>query len=280
MSRVETQAALKKEKKKSGIGAWIYRIIILALICVMGYSGYNIFRIYSEYEEGTVIYEDLADDVGAGKLTGTDNSRLHLDWAGLKEKNKDVCAWIRCKDTVINYPIVNGENWDNAPSYNDHYLVTTITGEANGKGTLFIDYNCNDPFRSFLTIIYGHRMKDGSMFKPLVEYFGESGVAYFEKHPSMELYTPNQSFDIEIFACARVYESDTSIYKYNFADAWGEIDIEQKQAYLDRIAEINQLMATPRVEVGPDDVIVMMSTCTAELDEDRLVVWGKLVPVE
>ena len=85
MSRVETQAALKKEKKKSGIGAWIYRIIILALICVMGYSGYNIFRIYSEYEEGTVIYEDLADDVGAGKLTGTDNSRLHLDWAGLKE---------------------------------------------------------------------------------------------------------------------------------------------------------------------------------------------------
>ena len=64
-----------------------------------------------------------------------------------------------------------------------------------------------------------------------------------------------------------------------YAEFWG-MSAEQKQAYLDRIAEINQLMATPRVEVGPDDVIVMMSTCTAELDEDRLVVWGKLVPVE
>ena len=279
MSRVEAQAKRKKEKK-GGIGAWIYRIIILILLGVMLFSGYNIWRIYSEYEEGKVIYEDLADDVGAGKLTGIDNSRLHLDWTGLQEKNKDVCAWIRCKDTVLNYPIVSGENWDSAPAYNDHYLVTTITGENNGKGTLFVDHSCDNPFRSFLTIIYGHRMKDGSMFKLLTEYFGDTGPAYYEKHPTFELYTPKKNFDIHIFACAKVDETDTSIYKYNFLDAWGEVDEEAKQAYLDRIKEVDQFMANPDVEVTSQDLIVMMSTCTAELDDYRLVVWGKLVPVD
>lgn len=278
MSRVEVQA--EKNKKKGGIGAWIYRIIFLILIGIMAYSGYNIWRIYSEYEEGTVIYADLADDVGAGKATGTDNSRLHLDWDALKKKSEDVIAWIRCKGTVLNYPIVEGANWDSAPAYNDYYLVNTITGEANGKGTLFVDYNCKDPFMDFMTIIYGHRMKDGSMFKLLPEYFGESGVAYYNEHPVFELYTQERNYDLEIFACARVSETDTSIYRYSFADAWGEEDVSERQAYIDKILSLSELQATTEVNVTGEDRIVMMSTCTAELDEDRLVVWAKLVPVE
>ncbi len=280
MSRAEVQAARKKEKKKGGIGAWLYRIVIVILIGVMGYSGYNIYRIYSEYETGTVIYEDFADEVGAGKIDDTDNSRLHLDWAGLTEKNEDVSAWMRCKDTVINYPIVSGEKWDDEHSFSEYYLANTITGEYNGKGTIFIDYNCTDPFKRFLTIMYGHRMKDGSMFKPLVNYFEEGGIEYYKNHPTIELYTPSQNYDMHVFACARVSETDMSVYRYNFSDAWGEIDPAEKQAYLDHVQEINEFWADPEVTVSVDDNIVLMSTCTELVDDNRLVIWAKLIPVD
>ena len=280
MSRAEVQEE-KKKKKKGGIGAWIYRVIILALICVMGYSAYNIYEIYDEYEEGTVIYEDFADDVGAGKLTGTDNTRLkNLDWTALKGKSEDVIAWIRCRDTVLNYPVVGGHNWDNAGTYSDYYLVRTITGEANGKGTIFADYNCKDPFNEFLTIIYGHRMKDGSMFKLLPSYFGEGGIKYFGAHPRFELYLPDQDFDMEIFACAKVHETDDTVYKFDFKNGDGEEDLSEKQKYINHVLSINELMAETGVSVSPEDRIVMMSTCTQEVDDYRLVVWAKLVPVE
>ena len=280
MSRVETQEK-KKKKKKGGIGIWIYRLIIFALVCVMGFSAYQIYDIYDEYEEGTTIYNDFADAVGAGKTSGVDNTRLrNLDWKSLKEKSDDVIAWIRCKDTVLNYPIVEGSKWESATQYSEYYLARTITGEYNGKGTLFVDHSCKNPFDSFLTIIYGHRMKDGSMFKLLPSYFGESGIDYYNEHPVFELYLEDKDFDLEIFACAKVDETDGEIYRYDFTDATGRDDVSEKQVYLDRIYAINELMADTNVNVTANDRIVMMSTCTAELDNHRLVVWAKLVPVE
>ena len=271
-----------KKKKKGGIGAWLYRIIILALVGVMGFSAYNIYEIYDEYEEGTTIYNNFADEVGAGKVNDeVNNSRLkNLDWDALKAKSEDVIAWIRCKDTVLNYPIVQGSKWESAKEYSDYYLMRTITGEYNGKGTLFVDHSCKKPFESFLTIIYGHRMKDGSMFKLLPNYFDESGIEYYNEHPKFELYLPGKDYDLEIFACAKVDETDGTIYKYEFNGTSGKEDSLVKQVYIDRIFEVNQLMADTGVTVSPSDQIVMMSTCTAELDNHRLVVWAKLVPVE
>ena len=50
----------KKEKKKAGLGTWLYRLVMLALLCVMIFSGYKVFTIYMEYHKGTVAYDDLA----------------------------------------------------------------------------------------------------------------------------------------------------------------------------------------------------------------------------
>ena len=270
----------QKKRKKSGIGTWIYRVVILALICVMGYSGFNIYKIYDEYEEGKIIYDDLADQVGAGKKTGTDNTHLHVDWNLLKEKNKDVCGWIRCQDTVLNYPMVWGKNWDNRDEYHNYYLDYTITGEWNGKGTILVDHLCENPFEDFLTITYGHRMKDGSMYKMFVNYFGSDGPDYLAEHPIVELYTEKESFDVYIFACAQVSSFDGDIYRFDFKNSAGKDDPKEKQAYIDNIFRVNQLQTDPGITVTPDDRIIMMSTCTSALDTNRDVVWGKMVPVD
>ena len=279
----------EEKKKKGGFGLWLYRIIMVLLIGIMAFSGYKVYSIYSEYSEGTAIYNDLADEVGAGKKGNNkpqpeevDDGKLHLDWPKLIEMSGDIKAWIRDVNTVINYPVVQGSN-------NDYYLYRTFTGEENGKGTIFIDANCQYPFQDFMTILYGHRMKDGSMFKPLIDYFGSGGSDYYAAHPTIELFTyqmvdgqpVQKDYLIHIFACATIDSTDAEWYRMNFKDVFGEDDEEWMQEYLNRVLSVNELyVAAENVSVGPQDKIIMMSTCTAALDDNRQVVWGKLLPVE
>lgn len=280
VENAEAKATEEKEKKKGGIGAWIYRLLIVALLGVMCFSGYNLYKIYDGYHESKVIYNDLADEVGAGKKTGTDNTRLHIDWESLLGKCGDVKAWIRDPKTVINYPVVQGAN-------NNEYLYRAITGEPNNGGTIFIDAGCEDPFNVFLTVLYGHRMKDGSMFKALVNYFGSGGAEYYKEHPTIELYTfaktesgyVQNNFDIEVFACATIDGTDMAWYEMEYT---GDIatDMSINQAYLDRALAVNELETGKDFSLEPTDHIVMMSTCTKELDDNRQVVWGKLVKAD
>ena len=262
-------ARSKPKKKKSKVGDYIYRIIILILLAIMGFSGFKVYTIYGKYKKGTTVYEDIAEEVGAD--VAHLDMRLNLDWVKLRAKNSDVQGWLRCTGTVINYPVVHGAD-------NDYYLTHLMDGTVNDKGTLFIDMNCKNPFDDFLTIIYGHRMRDKSMFYLLGEYFEERDKAYFLEHPVMELYTPKQDYELQIFGAAVIDSRDAS--KYNFS----LYEEEDKQAYIDWIFEHNELVGYDnRVSVMPTDHIVMLSTCTlrgSANDVNRVVVWGKLVPMK
>ena len=240
----------KKEKKKTGV---IYKIVIGILICIIAFSLYKIGTIVYEYYVGTKQYSEVQELAGAADFTGA------LDWEALLEKNKDVKAWLYSKDTVINYPVVQGDD-------NDYYLYRMVNGEWNGKGSLFIDYRCENPFKDFNTIIYGHRMKDGSMFRSLVEY--RDDPEYYAEHKTMDLLTPDSKYKLEIFAAITI-PADSDMYRISFDND------ADKQSYLDKISEENVLSTD--VSVSVDDEIVMMSTCTYEYDDARLVVYGKLV---
>ncbi len=69
--------------------------------------------------------------------------------------------------TAIDYPVVKGAD-------NDRYLNTTFTGEGNASGAIFMDYRCSEDFDSAFALVYGHNMRDGSMFAPLLNYPGNS----------------------------------------------------------------------------------------------------------
>lgn len=244
----------KQEKKKSKI---IYKIIILVLLIIIGVCIYKIATILNEYREGTKTYEAMQE------LAGVDMEAFdNIDFKALRKQNKDVKAWLYSKDTVINYPVVQGED-------NSYYLYRMVNKEWNGKGSLFIDYRCEKPFRDFNTIIYGHRMKDGSMFHSLTEY---ESKRYYDRHPVMQLITPKHEYDVEIFGVIRI-PADSSMYKCVFnSDA-------EKENYLAQI-KTNSLINIDTVEVSAKDRIVMMSTCTYEFEDARLVVYGKLVEKE
>lgn len=240
---------MAKEKKKKGIA---YRIIMAILLIIIAFCVYKIGTILYEYYAGTREYDSVSEDAGTKDFTGV------VDFDALRKKNPDVKAWLYSKDTPINYPVVQGDD-------NDYYLYRTFLRTYNGKGSLFIDYRCDEPFKQFNTIIYGHRMKDGSMFNSLTKYRDSAG--YFDQHKKMMLVTPEGKYDVYVFAVLTI-PGDSHLYKTAFRND------SDKQKYLDYVLENNEV----NTGVGADinDQIVMMSTCTYEFDNARLVVYGKL----
>jgi len=241
-----------QEKKNNNL---LYRIIMLVLVLIIVFSLYKIGTILYGYYQGSHQYQQVQQTAGIDegkKFTG------EVDFESLLKVNQDVKAWIYSEGTVINYPVVQGPD-------NDYYLYRMFNGEYNGAGSIFIDYRNDDPFHEFNTVLHGHRMKDGSMFKSLIEY---RDMDYYNQHKVMQLTTPEKKYDLEIFAVVTI-GADSDLYQFEFFDE------EAKETYLGRIKEINEIETD--VEVTTEDHIVMMSTCTYEFDDARLCVYGKLV---
>lgn len=136
-----------------------------------------------------------------------------IDFAGLRNINGDIVAWIQIPGIDVDYPVVQGED-------NEYYLYHTFRKEANKAGSIFLDYRNCAYFTEQRVIIYGHNMKDGSMFSNLKKYRDavfrkESGTAY--------LYLPEKTLQLEIVACERVYMGD-EVYdlEYNVFCDWSE----------------------------------------------------------
>ena len=244
----------KEKKRKGGFFFWLLIIILLGIIAV---SGYQVAKILLEYRAGAQQYNEVAETAAVQKS----EEDITVDWKKLMAKYDNIKAWIYSKDTVINYPIVQGED-------NSYYLSHMVNGDVNGSGSLFLDCNCEKPFEQFVSVVYGHRMKDGSMFHSLIEYRDH---VYYEKHPKMLLVTPDKMYDIIVFAAVTI-PSDDELYAM---DQRGDAE---KQAYIDRIMEKTELHTN--IGVSTQDKLIMMSTCTYEFEDARLVVFGKLVEKE
>lgn len=250
-------------KGKNTAMSWIYRVVIIALCCVIGFCLYKIGGILYEYHVGTKTYNQVQNIAGLTGVTDRETNKKNehklgnINFEALKKENGDIRGWIYSRNTVINYPIVQGRD-------NKFYLYRMFNKKWNGKGTLFIDYRCENPFGDFNTVIYGHRMKDGSMFHDLIKY---RKADYYKQHRIMYLFTPEMNYKVRIFGVLTI-PADSDFYRFSFNDA------AEKEQYIKDIKDGSEIAMD--VEVTPDDRIIMMSTCTYEFDNARLVVYGKL----
>ena len=102
----------------------------------------------------------------------------------------DAVGWIALPNTEINYPFAQHKN-------NDYYLRRDLKGEYAAAGTIFMDSRCERDFTSQNTILYGHHMKNGSMFGTL-KMFGEA--SFFDTNASGTIYLPNDTLTLAFFA--------------------------------------------------------------------------------
>lgn len=175
----------------------------------------------------------------------------------LSEVNSDVRAWIWQEGTCIDYPVVIGED-------NTYYLNHLFNGEKNKLGCLFIDYRNNGDFSDRNTVIYGHNMKNGTMFHSITDY---KDPAVYATRPTMTIYTPDGTYNLELFAGV-IISGDEQFVKFDFSSE------EEFLSYAEQLKENSTFESD--VAVLPGDRLVTLCTCSYEFDNYRYELVGKL----
>lgn len=259
-AKMRRKEALRNAPLSVRIRNGALNVITVCLIGIILVSGYKIGKTMWEYQVAKSAYTNISEKtakVDPKQFTGV------VDWKALKKVNPDVQGWLYQKDTVINYPVVQGTD-------NDTYLHTRFDKQWSGGGTLFVDCRMEKDFKGFNSIIYGHHMKDGSMFRSIRGYTKEDG--YYDKHKTLELATPHGNYHLVVFSAFITKATDEDTYKMTYDEA-------EKQAYIDRAWERSELPITKNsVDVTKNDRLVTLSTCAYDYEEARYIVMCKMVP--
>jgi sortase B len=191
-----------------------------------------------------------------------------IDFEALWEINPDVVGWITIPDTQINYPIL----YD--PEDNQKYLHTDMEGKESVYGSIYLDSDSDPDFRGYNHPIYGHHMKDGSMFKDVVRFKDET---FFRQHQYFEIYTPDRTIHLKAVSC---YYSDSNgiVRKTAFRSQ------EDFDAWMKERLEPCSYAEIPEVSVGSVFVLV---TCSYETNDARTLLFavevdedGSVIPAE
>lgn len=184
---------------------------------------------------------------------------INLD--ALRKRNEDVVGWIRIPNTLLDYPIMQGED-------NEYYLNHAWNNDDSYSGSIFLESRCNPSFTEYNTIIYGHNMRNGSMFATLREYKKEK---YLKKKPYVYIRTDEGVFRYEIFAAFDA-PLDSPVYGLSFNQN------ETKVKFLKFSAE--NTVIESGVEPELTDRILTLSTCTNTGYSTRWVVQARLKMIE
>ena len=185
---------------------------------------------------------------------------MTVDFDALWKINPDVKGWIYLEALDITYPVVQGET-------NDDYIYTSVKGSANSGGSIFMDYRNSDSFLDPHTLIYGHNMKDGSMFGKLKKLYDQDFVDEWDAPLCFWIITPEAKYRYDIFSIHTVSATGEA---YTLFTGQGDV----VAAYINKMARQSGVELPQRV-YNEEDKVVTLSTCTSG-DDYRLVVQGVL----
>lgn len=264
----------RKPKKKKKAGDILLTLVLLIAIGVFCYAAFNLYHIYTEYKKGSDEYNEIADmavterdpDADAEGPAGTEESGpglkapMKVDFDALRSVNQDVIGWIYIEALDgVSYPVVKGAD-------NSMYLHMTYEKNYNFAGTIFIDYENKGDFSDCNTLVYGHNMKNGSMFGQLKNFSKDEKT--YNKSKYFWIFTPEKDYRYEIIsAYTTAVNSDT----YTLFKGPGK----EFQEYLNKMPTLSEVQTTPGT-LTIQDKIVTLSTCTGN-ETTRYVVQGKRV---
>ena len=252
-----------------------YRVAMLMAMICLGIAALFFGKVVDQelqYKEGDDVYERIADIVADDSDPSEENNiqetegldeecalDIGIDITDLQAENPNVKAWLYCPDTVINYPVCQGED-------NSYYLKHLVDGTYNANGCLFIDCKNAGDFSDDNTIIYGHHMKSGKMFASLIRYADQS---YYEEHPEMYLVIRDKAYRLELFS-GYVTTMDSSAYTINCGSR------KEFAEWLREVSNRSDFVPRPMV-LGTEDKIITLSTCAYNFHNARYVVHGRIV---
>ena len=235
-------------------------VIYIMLLSILLYSGIKIYKWYKDKTNNNKIAEQIRDTVIVEEKNEDENKEeSKVDFNKLKEQNSDAVAWIKVNNTNIEYPVVKGSN-------NGFYLNHSFDKSNNSAGWIFADYRNKFDNTDKNIVIYGHNMKDNSMFGSLKNILNSDWYDN-EENTNITLYTENEKCIYKVFSIYKI-ESEDYYIKTEFSD---DNNFEQFVNTIKKrsIKEFN-------TDVSKDDNILTLSTC-ANNNKYRVVLHAKKI---
>lgn len=259
--------------KAGGAGKWAYRAVLaIALVTALVSGGLLARTLYTGWQEQRAL-EDLANLIPAptprpeGAEDGpAKQSRLPY-YQELHQRNPDLGGWVRIEDTRIDYPVMY------TPDEPQRYLHRSFEGDYAYSGVPFVDAGCALSPNSTHLLVYGHHMKNGTMFADLMKYQKQE---FYEKHPVILFDTLKEEGEYQVMAAfyARVLPAEAEGFRfYSMIEPGSE---EQFNEYLREISRVNQIDPAHWPHYG--DELLSLVTCATNDPDVRFVVMGFRTP--
>jgi len=235
----------------------LFSFFALCFATLTVFCGYRITEINAVYENESQVQklmmeykpQDNRDNSGSSGAGIVNQSIVDLQC-----KYPDAAGWLTIPNTEIDYPFVWCEN-------NDYYLNRDIDGNYAPAGTIFMETFCNRDFTSHNTILYGHHMKNNSMFGSLKLFDDE---IFFEENKYGTIYLPNATLTLEIFAYMVVNpDTDREVYSIAIENSYFDYVKNNPRQYRD-------------IGLDSADRIVTLSSCSYEFEDARMVLLTRI----
>lgn len=236
--------------------------IIIVCLSIIGYKYYNYNKddkLNSEIQDLQPVINEASDSGNnfSGENDGQDRSKDgdYVNSANeeeLKSINSDYKMWIQIENTNINYPVVQSSD-------NDYYLKHNFRKESNISGTVFVE-SANDIDNDKNIILYGHNMRNGTMFNNITNYKEES---FFNEDNKINIIMNNTLYEYEVFS---VYVKNVS--EVNLAIGFASEDEFINYAY----SEAEESLYKKDVDFSAEDNLITLVTCSYEFTDARTIV--------
>ena len=240
----------------------IVRVLLLLLLAaVIAVSGDFVLGDGAKKRQSQKDYERLAAEVkteaGRAKQAKEEPEGVFvspIDFDRLAEINPDVVGWIQIPGTHVDYPIVQAQD-------NEKYQRKSFDGKETAAGSIFLDFESQSDMRGYNHILYGHNMKNGSMFQDIVRYKEED---YFKEHQYFEIYTPYETIHLKAAACYDI-PNHPMVRTMRFQSGRDFQEFVETMLRPCRYAEIPK---------EPVKSLYVLATCSYEADDARTVLFA------
>ncbi|EFB74597.1 class B sortase [Subdoligranulum variabile] len=239
------------------------RIAILFFGVVFAISLFMLARILVQGRQEQAAFDRLSAALEQPESADGQNPE-QSPYEALKEQNPDFFGWISIEGTNIDYPVMF------TPDAPEHYLRRAFDGSSSQSGVPFLSADCFAGGGNWL--IYGHNMKNGSMFADLLNYARKD---FWQAHPLIQFDTLEEEGTYEVFAAfyVRVYtEGESGFAYYEYTDISQQADFEEYLAQVSGAA-----LYDTGVEAQYGDQLITLSTCTNRSQDERFVLVGRQI---
>ena len=280
---------------------WLRIVLIIAFAAVFLVSGFFLGRYFIDSRKQKNTYDALAQIMEQAKPAPTEDKTPHVpgpatdpedpdaatepqpddnqlvtvhdpvtdqplqvlpELAELYLMNPDLAGWIAIEGTNINYPVMH------TPDRPDYYLYRDFFRKDSVHGCIYMREACVSSISDNL-VIYGHRMKDGSMFNNLLHYEDRE---YYESHRYISFSTLTERYTYEIIAVFKTVATDEGYPYHLFTDA------ESPEEFDRYVADVKALsLHDTGVDAAYGDKLITLSTCEYSQDDGRMVVVAKRI---